>query len=140
MNPAEELAALYDSSAVTEVIRPAAIIPEAATRSILAALALQDVQLGGCWQSQPSLWTRFDGPWRGVDDPGTSELIGSIQSAYGTPTRHEITIYRATVTPFGTRTGWTVESLCDDALRLGELTLATCPRVMLAAPPKVFRF
>lgn len=140
MNPAEELAALYDPSAVTEVIRPAAIIPEEATRSILAALALADVQLGGCWQSQPSLWTRFDGPWRSADDPGAAQLIGSIQSAYGTPTRHEITIYRATVTPYGADAGWTVESLCDDALRFGGLSLATCPRATLAAPPKVFRF
>ncbi len=140
MNPAEELATLYDSGSVSAVIRPAAIIPEDATRSILAAIALQDVQLGGHWQSEPSLWTRYDRPWQSRDDAGAAQLIGTIQCAYGTPTRHEITIYRATVTRYGDGQGWTVESLCDDALALGGLTLASCPRAMLAAPPKVFRF
>ena len=140
MNPAEELAALYDDGVITEVIRPAAIIPAEATLAILAALASLDVTHGGCWRSQPALWTRYDRPWQDPADPGSAELIGTIQSAYGTPTRHEITIFRATVTLAGTDQGWTVESLCDDALALGELTLATCPRANLADPPKPFRF
>jgi len=36
--------------------------------------------------------------------------------------------------------GWTVESLCDEALGFGGLTLATCPRADLKPPPKPFRF
>jgi hypothetical protein len=63
-----------------------------------------------------------------------------LQVAYGTPTRYEITIYRATITTFGTVHGWTVESLCDEALDFGNLTLANCPRADLKPPPKPFRF
>jgi hypothetical protein len=116
----------YDEGVVTEVIRPAAILPESAARAVLVELA--------------TLWRRYDRPWDGVDEPGTSELIGTMQVAYGTPTRYDITIYRATITRFGMANGWTVESLCDDALGFGELTLATCPRADLKPPPKPFRF
>jgi hypothetical protein len=130
----------YDEGVVTEVIRPAAIIPEESTRAVLVELALRDVQNGGVWQSEPSLWSRYDRPWEGYGSPGEAELLGTIQVAYGTPTRYEITIYRATVTRLGTENGWTVEALCDEALAFGNLSLATCPRAKLAAPPKPFRF
>jgi hypothetical protein len=51
-----------------------------------------------------------------------------------------ITIYRATITRFGHQHGWTVETLCDEAHGFGGLTLAGCPRVDLAPPPRPFRF
>jgi hypothetical protein len=130
----------YDEGVVTEVIRPAAILPESAARAVLVELAMRDVHAIGEWHAQPTLWRRFDRPWDGVDDPGTAELIGTMQVAYGTPTRYEITIYRATITRFGTMNGWTVGSLCDEALGFGGLTLATCPRADLKPPPKPFRF
>lgn len=69
-----------------------------------------------------------------------AQLIGAIQVAYGTPTRYEITLYRVTVTRYGTQQGWSVETLCDEALAFGGLDLATCPRATLQAPPKPFRF
>jgi hypothetical protein len=130
----------YDEGVVTEVIRPAAILPESAARSVLVELAMRDVHGSGEWHAQPTLWRRFDRPWDGVDEAGTAELIGTMQVAYGTPTRYEITIYRATITRFGTMNGWTVETLCDEALGFGGLTLATCPRADLKPPPKPFRF
>ena len=130
----------YDEGTVSEVIRPAAIAPEDAARAILVELALSDVQNGGLWQSEPSLWSRYDRPWQGYGSPGDAELLGTIQVAYGTPTRYEITIYRVTVTRFGTQRGWTVTSLCDEALGFGGLDLASCPRASLSAPPKPFRF
>jgi hypothetical protein len=34
----------------------------------------------------------------------------------------------------------TVASLCDEALKFGGLTLATCPRADLKPPPQPFRF
>ena len=108
----------YDEGVVTEVIRPAAIIPEESTRAVLVELALRDVQNGGVWQSEPSLWSRYDRPWEGYGSPGGAELLGTIQVAYGTPTRYEITIYRVTVTKFGNEQGWTVTSICDEALEL----------------------
>jgi len=130
----------YDEGVVTEVIRPAAIIPEESTRAVLVELALRDVQNGGVWQSEPSLWSRYDRPWEGYGSPGGAELLGTIQVAYGTPTRYEITIYRVTVTKFGNDQGWTVNSICDEALGFGGLGLASCPRATLSAPPKPFRF
>jgi hypothetical protein len=130
----------YDEGVVTEVIRPAAILPESAARSVLVELAMRDVHGTGEWHAQPTLWRRFDRPWDGIDEPGTAELIGTMQVAYGTPTRYEITIYRVTITRFGTQNGWSVDSLCDEALGFGGLTLATCPRADLKPPPKPFRF
>jgi hypothetical protein len=139
-NPELLMAEAYDEGVVSEVIRPAAIIPEESARAVLVELALRDVQNGGVWQSEPSLWSRYDQPWEGYGSPGGAELIGTIQVAYGTPTRYEITIYRVTVTRFGTTHGWTVESLCNEALGFGNLDLAGCPRATLNAPPKPFRF
>jgi hypothetical protein len=67
-------------------------------------------------------------------------VIGTVQVAYGTPTRYEITIYRVTISQLGGHQGWTVARLCGEVLEAGELTLATCPRASLVPPPKGFRF
>jgi hypothetical protein len=108
----------YDDGVVTEVIRPAAVVPEDAARRILMELALHDVRIGGEWWSEPATWRRYDKAWDGEDGgPGTSELLGTIQIAYGVPTRYEITIFRATITRVGGEHGLTVNSLCDEALR-----------------------
>jgi hypothetical protein len=129
--------ALGDEGAVSEVIRPAAIIPEEATRSILIELALRDVRSNGVWLAEPTVWRRFSE--RPHASTAETELIGSIQVAYGTPTRYEITIYRVTVTGLGTERGWTVKTLCDEALQYGGLTLAQCPRAELQPPPRPLR-
>ena len=131
---------MYDEGVVTEVIRPAAIVPEEAARAVLVELTLRDVHNGGDWMADPARWSRYDGPWAGPEDPGSSQLIGTLQVAYGTPTKYEITVYRATITRFGTEQGWTVSSLCDEALGFGGLDLSTCPRASLTAPPKPFHF
>jgi hypothetical protein len=134
------VAETQDEGVVTEVIRPAAVIPEEAARSVLMQLALRDVRIGGVWDVEPNVWRRFDTPWESdSDDHGGSELMGTIQIAYGVPTRYEITLFRATITREGTAAGWTVEALCDEALGLGGLTLASCPRADLAPPPRPFR-
>ena len=125
---------------ISEVIRPAAVVPEEAARAILAELAQRDVEEGGVWRAQPSLWSRYDRPWRGPGDPGGAELVGRIHIAHGTPTKYEITVYRVTVSQLGSRLGWSVESLCDEALGHGDLRLQDCPRAVLQAPPPPFRF
>lgn len=66
--------------------------------------------------------------------------MGSIQVAYGTPTKYELTIYRVIITRRGHELGWSVESLTDEALGLGGLSLRECPRAELKTPPKPFRF
>lgn len=139
-NPEVLVREAYDEGVVTQVIRPAAVVPEEAARAILVELALRDVYAGGLWQSEPSLWSRYDRPWAGPGDPGGAELIGTIQVAYGTPTRYEITVYRVTVTRLGTAQGWTLDRLTDEALGFGGLDLPSCPRAGLAPPPKPFRF
>ena len=101
-NPELLMAEAYDEGVVSEVIRPAAIIPEESARAVLVELAIRDVQNNGHWQSEPTLWSRYDRPWEAYGARGSSELIGTIQVAYGSPTRYDITIYRATVTKFGT--------------------------------------
>lgn len=142
MDDLERLASeAQDEGVVSEVIRPAAILPEQATREVLMQLALNDVRVDGLWQADPAVWRRYDKSWDGEDGgPGNAVLLGTIQVAYGVPTRYEITIFRVTVSEIGDRAGWTVTSLCDEALGYGGLTLTTCPRASLAAPPRPFRF
>jgi hypothetical protein len=125
-----------DEGSVTEVIRPAAIIQEEAARHILQELALHDARADGVWLSEPTVWRRYDRP---LESEEPANLVGSLQVAYGTPTRYDITVYRVTVTRFGTEHGWSVGSLCDEAFQYGGLTLANCPRAELGAPPKPFR-
>ena len=133
-------ASAYDDEDLSEVIRPAAILDEEAARQVLAALALEDARAQGVWVAEPGTWRRYDQPWDGPDGtPGVAALLGTIQVIYGSPTRHEITIYRATVTGPAAAAGWTVTSLCDDALQFAELSLETCPRANLAPPPRPFR-
>jgi hypothetical protein len=130
----------YDEGLVTEVIRPSAVMPDDVARQVLMELNLRDVRVGGVWWSEPSTWRRYDGAWNGADaTQGSSRLLGTIQVAYGVPTRYEITIFRATITREGTGRGYTVESLCDEVLAYGGLTLASCPRADLKPPPRPFR-
>jgi hypothetical protein len=98
-------------------------------------LSLRDVRSGGHWLAEPSVWRRFD---RTSATPEDCQLIGSIQVAYGTPTRYDITVYRVTITTYGQAKGWSVASLCDEALGYGGLSLAECPRAALRPPPPPF--
>jgi hypothetical protein len=129
----------YGNGVVSEVIRPAAVVPEESARTILAALQAQSVDRGGQWVANTRQWSRYD--VTGVDSLGVpvGQLIGCIEAVYGATTRYEVTLYRVTITPVGTGAGWTVESLCDELLALGGLTLATCPRATMPPPPKPFR-
>jgi hypothetical protein len=122
-----------------EVIRPAAIVPEHAARRVLVELARRDLGNGGEWQSEPQLWSRFEGPLTG-DGSQAPELMGTIHVTYGTPTKYEITLYRVTVTAAGVNDGWTVASLTDEALGFGGLTLAQCPRAQVQIPPRPYTY
>ena len=120
----------------TTVIRPSAVLGEKAARAVIAELEYRDVGRGGVWSASSGLWQRYDVPWDGIGGTrGTAQLVGSIAAVYGTPSKYDITIYRVTTTEHGREQGWTVERLCDDALQYAGLTLATCPRAALVAPP-----
>ncbi len=122
---------------IERILRPAAILKSHAASLIITALERCDVSSGGVWNASASLWQRYDRPWDGfAGGRGTAELVGSIAIVHDSPVRHEITIYKVTVTENGLDQGWTVESLCDDALKFVGLTLATCPRTSLEVARK----
>jgi hypothetical protein len=124
-----------------EIIRPAAVLESRVATQVLNHLRDQDVSLGGVWNASASVWQRYDQPWNGVGGTrGTSLLLGTVAVMYDTPVRHEVTIYRVTVTPAGQEYGMTVESLCDDALRVAGLTLAACPRAEVSTTPRADPF
>jgi hypothetical protein len=129
-----------DEFATTEVIRPAAVLMEREAREILTGLSAEDVRRGGCWLTSPGVWQRFDQPWPdGAREPGDAIHLGTIRSIYDSPQRYFVTIFRASITAAGLELGWTVESLCDDALRHAGLTLMKCPRAALTPLPMPFR-
>jgi hypothetical protein len=123
-------------------IRPAAVLPVDAAARILSALQDRDVAKGGVWNATPGVWQRYDKPWNGPrGSRGTAELVGTIAVVYDRPRRHEITVYKATLTQAGKDAHWTTDALCDDALSYAALTLASCPRDSLGElpPPDPFR-
>jgi hypothetical protein len=129
-----------DEFATTEVIRPAAVLMESAAREILKGLAGDDVREGGNWLTSPGVWQRYDRPWaEGSKEPGEAIHLGTVRSIYDTPQRYFVTIFRASITPDGLEQGWSVDSLCDDALKHAGLTLAECPRATLTVSPIPFR-
>lgn len=125
------------TSTCTEmVIRPSAVLPVAAAAQIVAALRDADVSLQGVWNATTSVWQRYDREWDGPGGSrGGAELVGSIAVVYDSPRANEITIYKVSLSDPAADAGWTTELLCDDALRYAGLTLDTCPRAALAAPP-----
>jgi hypothetical protein len=126
--------------ATTEVIRPAAVLMESSARQILAALGADDVQEGGTWLTSPGVWQKYDRPWpRGSREPGPAVHLGTIRSIYDSPQRYSVTIFRASITAAGIEQGWSVDSLCDNALAHAGLTIADCPRATLIAPPAPLR-
>lgn len=126
--------------AASEVIRPAAVLPEDAARVILEGLQGDSAREGGRWIATPGTWQRWDHAWPTPDGPGDTVLLGTISTIYDSPRKYEITVFRAAITEAGVRQGWTVERLCDEAFSYGDLTLASCPRADLVAPPPVFTF
>lgn len=125
----------------TEVIRPAAVLEGRVATLVLTTLRRDDVALGGVWNASASVWQRYDRPWNGIGGTrGEARLMGTVAVMYDAPARHEVTIYRVTITGAGQEFGFTVESLCDDALSSAGLTLANCPRAELTTAPRVDPF
>src|SRR5690349_24924614 len=110
------------------LIRPAAIVPEQNALVIVRALENDSVHRGGLWSATPTVWERYDRPWTTFVGSIDAMLIGTLSVVYDHPRRHEITIFRASLTDVGLEEGWTVDSLCDEVLGYAGLTLANCPR------------
>jgi hypothetical protein len=132
--------AARDNFAATEVIRPAAVLMEEAAKRILNGLAEDNVHSGGHWWTTTGVWRRYDASWpEDTEEPGRAQHLGTISCVYDSPQRYSVTIFRASITPEGVSAGWTVESLCNDALRHADLTLASCPRAQMNPSPQPFR-
>ncbi len=123
------------------ILRPGAVLDGRGAARVTAELNRQDVSLGGVWNVSTSLWQRFDQPWNGEHGQrGTARLVGSIGVMYDAPARHQITLYRVTITPDGAELSWNVDKLCDDALSWIGLTLASCPRADVGRAPRADPF
>ena len=115
------------------VIRPAAVLPAHSAREMLDWLAMQDVTVGGCWSAAVGSIQRYSGPFDGPSGMrGTAVLLGSIHTTWDT---YDVTIYRVSITEAGAAAGLTVDRLCDEALAVTGLTLASCPRADLSGAP-----
>ena len=115
------------------VVRPGAVVGERALRLITEWLTLQSVERGGIWLTTSTVWQRFDRPWNAVTGMRDgAQKIGSIYVVYDQPTRYHATIHRIQLSPYATMAqfgqNWTVDKLADEVLRMGDLTLETCPR------------
>lgn len=127
-----------DDVAVTEVIRPSVILDEQQARQVRSELAARDARAEGEWITTPNVWERYDRPWHESDDAGAAKLIGSMHVIYDSPSRYNITIYRAVITVHGHAQGWDVTALCNEALGYVGLSVETCARADLRPPPQVF--
>ena len=129
----------FEVEDATQVIRPAAVIPEAAARAILSGMSVTSVYSGGVWLAEPSRWIRYDRPWTQPLEQGRTNRLGIIRVVYGMPTKYEITMFQVSVTEAGQAVGIDPEELADEVLRFGGLTLAACPRARVSEPPRPFR-
>jgi hypothetical protein len=119
-----------------KVLRPAALLTARDAARVLAGLQGQDVSTGGVWNATTTLWQRYSQPWNGAHGArGDAQLVGSIGVMYDAPARHQITLYRVTLTEIGSLLGWSASTLCNDALAFVGRTLDQCPRGELATIP-----
>ena len=134
------VAETQDEGVVTEVIRPAAVVPEEAARAFLMQLALRDVPprrtLGHRARTVAPLRplvgrapTTRPSPRSCWADPGRLRRADPLRDHHLPGHDH----------PGRQEQGWTVEALCDEALAYGDLSLASCPRADLKPPPQPFQ-
>lgn len=112
------------------VIRPAAIIAEAAARRLILWLEANSLEKGGLWSVGSSgIWQRYDKPWNGqYGSRGDSTLVGTVHVTYDMPRKFEVVLHRVQITDHGLMLGWTTTKLVDEALSQVGLSIATCPR------------
>lgn len=87
--------------ALSSHIRPALVLAERESRTMLDAARNQDVTRGGRFVAIPACIQVWDRPWVDENEPGGSVHLGSVDWSYDTPVRHYVTIYRAMVTQAG---------------------------------------
>ena len=113
------------------IIRPAAVIPVAAARELIAWLDANSFEHGGLWNvgASTGIWQRYDKVWNGAFGArGDSQLVGTIYVTYDRPRKHEVVVHRVQITDHGLMLGWTSTSLVDEILAYVGLSIDTCPR------------
>src|SRR5687767_14737559 len=91
------------------IIRPAAVIPVAAARELVAWLEANSLERGGLWNvgSGTGIWQRYDKVWNGAFGArGDSQLVGTVYVTYDRPRVHEVVIHRVQITDHGLMLGW----------------------------------
>ena len=99
---------MYDDVTVTEIIGPAAVLSGAnAQRLRRRRTEADDVRTRKSLAPRARMLApvRASVEGQGRASAAAARLLGSIEVAYGMPTRYEITIFRATITLLGARLG-----------------------------------
>lgn len=121
--------------ALASHVRPALVLPEQESRSLLTAARREDVGMGGRFSAGPAgiqLWSGpFDGPNGSI---GGAKHLGSVDWSYDTPAKHYVTIYRVMVTQSGLEAGETVITVLAAVMALGGLPVDGT-RITLPTPP-----
>jgi hypothetical protein len=120
--------------ALSSHVRPALVLAERESRTLLDAARHQDVAAGGRFSAGPACIQVWDGPWEYDNEPGSANHLGSVDWSYDTPVRHYVTIYRAMVTSAGVETGESTLSILQHVMRLASIDVEDT-RLTMATPP-----
>ena len=120
--------------ALSSHVRPALVLAERESRTLLEAAKYQDVNSGGRFSAGPACIQVWDGPWQFENEPGDATHLGSVDWSYDTPVRHYVTIYRAMVTSAGVAAGETTLSVLQAVMALASIEVDDS-RLTMAAPP-----
>ncbi len=120
--------------ALSSHVRPALVLAERESRSLLEHARNQDVSRGGRFSSNPACIQVWDRAWPSEDDPGDAIHLGSVDWSYDTPVRHYVTIYRVMVTSAGVEVGEGTLSVLQAVMSLSGIDVDG-GRITLPAPP-----
>ena len=120
--------------ALSSHVRPALVLAERESRTLLEASRNQDVSRGGRFSASPACIQVWDRAWAGPDDPGDAIHLGSVDWSYDTPVRHYVTIYRVMVTPGGVETGESTLTVLQAVMSLTGIDVDGA-RVTMPIPP-----
>ena len=120
--------------ALSSHVRPALVLAERESRTLLEAAKYQDVNSGGRFSAGPACIQVWDGPWQFDNEPGGAVHLGSVDWSYDTPVRHYVTIYRAMVTSAGVAAGESTLSVLQHVMRLAQIDVDDA-RLTMATPP-----
>ncbi|HYN76153.1 MAG TPA: hypothetical protein VEV13_08120 [Candidatus Limnocylindria bacterium] len=120
--------------ALSSHVRPALVLAEKESRSLLDAAKARDVSQGGVYCSSPIGIQVWDRAWASAEDPGGAVQLGSVDWSYDSPVKHYVTIYRAMITADGVAAGVTTLSLLTSVLGLSGIPVDGA-RVSMPAPP-----